>query len=144
MKTLERYERAYGPQYEQTKGMTTVEVAKLMRTAIKQYAKDGTLPSDWTYSVRSDYQAIWITVTMPAALSEMCQAFETQMAALCGMYCANVSNFRSRLVDEWAPLGVREDALDILRAIHSGPNWDGGDVQTDYFDVRYYGGVQIR
>ena len=47
------YERSYGYQYEAQKGLTTSQIAKLIRADIKTAVKEGLLPNTWKYSVRT-------------------------------------------------------------------------------------------
>lgn len=131
-------ERRYGTMHEQTKRMTTREVAAHMRKVVRQTAKDGLLPADWTYSVRyrayTGGCAIDLTVAVPDTLDELRTKFETE-------HRYRITTFPDLLVGEYEPLAELLRAERLLNEIHGAYNHDGSDVMTDYFDVRYYGTV---
>lgn len=135
------YERSYGSLYEQTKDLRPVQVAAHMRKIVRQCAKDGLLPSDWTYSVRYRSYAggcsIDITVAVPDELLALRDRYEAEHHHRYTTFPVEM------LIGEYAPLAGLMTAEQTLHQIHSGYNYDGSDHMTDYFDVRYYGGVTV-
>jgi len=103
-------------QYDRFRGSKCVggwrsvtEVAKDVRKDIKVSIQDGTLPN-LTYSVTCEKYSMGQSMTV------------------------EVRGVPERLqrLDEAKPL------LDQLETLVSAYNWDGSDVQTDYFDVMFY------
>lgn len=136
-----QYERAYGPRYAATKDMSLKEISAHIRATIRQAAKDGVIPSDWKYSiVMPHYGCIDVRVGIPDDLNELCHKF----------YQQHDMGYQSRyarehlLVGVWTPLARLAAVVDLLESIREGANYDGSDSQSDYFDVRYYGGVSVR
>lgn len=141
MTTYQPYERRHGSFYDETRNMTVKEVAAHMRKVIRQTVKDGLLPQDWKYSIRyrtaSMCQAIDVDVTIPTDLYRLELDYYEQ----------NGYNTRSAFAqfnDRFAPLAELGAARNLLESIHKAYNYDGSDSMTDYFDVRYYGTVNLR
>lgn len=141
MTTYYPYERREGIHFASTANKTVKEVAALMRATIRQTAKDGLLPQDWKYSVRyrtaSMMVAIDVSVIIPTDLYQLERKF----------YEINGYGRRPQTEDfvgEFEPLATMKAAEELLWSIHRGYNYDGSDTMTDYFDVRYYGSVQLR
>jgi hypothetical protein len=139
------YERSYGKRYDELGGkyVTAAEIAKLMRRDIKELIGKGELPGGMrNYSVRvhnySGGRSIRIEAKDLDGLSGPCPGYRT-------------SDLGGQLVC-WACEGGRKhDALNeegarvkkLLQEVWSAYNHDGSDVMTDYFDVNYYGGVEV-
>jgi hypothetical protein len=51
------------------------------------------------------------------------------------------SDFGNRLLPHFTAEGQR--IISVLEAIHAAYNFDGCDYSSDYFHVRYYGGVGV-
>jgi hypothetical protein len=121
------YEKVYGPKYEASKNLAGgVEIAKLVRADIKAAVKAGTLPKG-KYSVKSDFKSIDvkvsdlnITVYSEAALTSPGRVYVYEL-------------YSERMAA----------ALKTLREIHGAYNYDGSDLASDYFNVRYYGDVSL-
>jgi hypothetical protein len=123
-----------GRRYHTTKHLGLPEIAQQMRADIAQLKTDNLLPAHAAVSVRIDQKgtgsgSINITVT--------------------GMHDAEiwhtpgVTDMHTR-DGHWGgltPLG--RQVTDALEDIHHAYNYDRSDTMTDYFDVRYYGGVSI-
>lgn len=150
------YERSYGHKYDEVQGYgRAVDIAKLIRRDIKAAIAAGELPgrpSD--YRVRSDSysggQSINVRLLMPE-LYEVCK----------GIVPGSEDGFGARACgDPWCKAGGRH--MDSphshyhyilsaegrrveakLREIHGAFNHDGSEPMVDYFDRRYYGGVDI-
>lgn len=127
------YEIAYGSKYhESNQGvyMPTAEIAKLIRADIKAAINDGKLPGKVSnYSVRSENfsggRAIRVLVRDLEGMWKSRPADEHD------------SYSREVLTDEG------ERILKVLKEIHASYNYDGSEVQYDYFNVNYYGQVEI-
>ncbi len=138
------YERSYGYRYDEASG-TAADIAKRIRADIKQAVEEGLLPNRWRYSVRSDSfsggQSIDITVKGCADAWKDCDR-----SSCPNPWCAHGGIHRDLagatahdiLTDE------AEAAKMTLQRIHTAYNHDGSEIQTDYFDVRYYGQVNFQ
>lgn len=123
------YERSYGSKYHSTQGngyMSAADIAKLMRADIKAAVKSGELP-DVKYSVTVENYSGGRSI-----------------------------NIRIQdLPDAWVKgedhYGYERDILtpeakavqDKVQAIHNAYNYDGSEIQVDYFDVNYYGHAEV-
>lgn len=137
-------QRAYGSLAQLTKGMDIKGVAKHIRNTVRQCAKDGLIPG-WAYSVKVDHHtAINVTVGVPDEVMALRESFEQAKRTMFNeTYGCRYTAFRDELVGEFAPLAVLDATEQLLTEIHNAPNWNGSDVQSDYFDVRYYGHVNM-
>lgn len=121
-----RYEISYGDKYQATKDLAMAEIAKLVRSDIKAAQKAGQLPKALKVSVRSDYNSLRVeVVSAPFALM-------------------SEDGLRASLTGEYIPVYMQrsEEATrveNLLNAIMAAYNYDGSDIQTDYFNVRFYG-----
>ena len=125
--------RTYGTKHT---GQPVEEIPALMRADIKQALADGTLPAGLKVSVRrrrvTHEWAIDMTVTaypgqaLNDDLFDWVQNADWAAPMPPGRYTAEMSH-----------------TLDVLREIHSAYNYDGSDPMTDYFDVHYYGRVDV-
>lgn len=135
------YERSYGYRYDEAeKYSSPVEIAKLIRRDIKQAVEEGLLPPRWSYSVRSDSLAIDVEVRDCPDAWKACD----------GLNCHNVwcdARNDPKYAHAATPHEVLTDDAEAarmtLKRIHDAYNHDGSEIQTDYFDVRYYGGVSF-
>jgi hypothetical protein len=151
------YERSYGARYDEPgKYARVADIAKLIRRDIKEAIGRGDLPGRASnYSVRSESfsggSAIRVKAIGLDGLYQQCEGFVP----------ASEDGYGRRACgDPWCKAGGRHADLPharyhdilsvegrrvegILKSIHSAYNHDGSDVMTDYFDVRYYGGVDI-
>jgi len=128
------YERSYGYLYD--KGRRVQDDAANIRRHIKTMTKAGALPADWKYSVR--YQSF----------AGGC-AIEVRGESPRSIYAADPRAFREHVrhaeTGEWV-FGWQDrltlEAQTVLKALHElhdAHNHDGSDVQSDYFDVKFYG-----
>lgn len=124
------YERHYGSKYESLGGYASAaDIAKRMRADIKALVKAGHLP-DVTYSVRVDNYSMGRSINI--SIQGLKKAWETVE------------------VYQWGYPQVRE-VLSVqgkwverqVKKIHSSYNYDGSEVQVDYFDVNFYGQVKV-
>jgi len=134
------YETTYGTKYEATKNLSRVQIAALIRADIKAGVKAGTLPKG-KYSVTCS-RGTGIDISV-ANIEEA------------GFVLHNPERLRWEAENPhqgmWAaPANVRaryseraEAVKAALEMIWHSYNYDGSDIQSDYFNVRYYGGVQF-
>lgn len=117
-----QYERSFGPKYN--RDLTNTQIAALIRADLKAATKAGEIPMGFKYSVRKSGNSIDLEiVAVPAGFRILSET------ALRGEYGPE----RYRQTEEARAL------LDKLKAIHGAYNHDGSDIQSDYFDVNYYG-----
>jgi hypothetical protein len=123
------YERTYGYRYDAHR--TVAQDAKLIRADIKMLVKAAMLPTDWTYSVRSTHSSIRITATSP----------RPTYAADPRQWEPQWNPESEKWVHAWVDkLTLEARAVhDALNELHHAYNHDGSDIQSDYFDVKYYG-----
>jgi hypothetical protein len=151
-----------------TRYLSAAEIAKLMRADIKQAVAGGLLPADWKYSVRphnfSGGRSIDITVKSGGGAWQECTGIipgsehtgtYTKADGTVDTYttdrsCGNVwCKAGGQYKDE--PSAAYHDILTAeaqaakmtLERIHFAYNHDGSDIQTDYFDVNFYGHVSF-
>lgn len=132
------YEIEYGAKCD--KARPVKEDARLMRAEIKDLKKKGQLPTDWQYSVRMRpggwTRSIEITAKSPRpiyALDPDCDDLRKhpETGAIVGSAWMDKMTVEARRVH------------DILNAMHRAYNYDGSDVITDYFNVKFYGTVSV-
>lgn len=150
------YERRYGSRYDEpAKYARAADIAKLIRRDIKAAIAAGDLPGRASdYRVRSDRfsggQSIDIRALRPE-LYQVCKGIvpgseDGYSARGCRHpYCKHGEGRDHPHATEHLILSVEGQRVErVLKDIHGAYNHDGSDVMTDYFDVRYYGGVDIQ
>ncbi len=134
------YERSYGYKYDEVeKYAGATEIAKKIRADIKVAVGEGLLPAHWKYGVRSDGNSIHVNVRDCADAWKACDGNCTSP------WCAkrNVPGYEHGATDHDVLTADGEVAKMTLQRIHCAYNHDGSEIQVDYFDVRYYGGVSF-
>ena len=136
------YERSYGYLYSELgQSPTNTDIAKAIRADIKQAVAEGLLPARWTYSVRSDNLAVSVMVQDCADAFQACDGRDDCHDVWCvarnDPRYAHAAHTHDVLTEE------AKVARMTLQRIHSAYNHDGSELQADYFDVRYYGGVSF-
>lgn len=151
------YERSYGELYDGS--LTTVQIAAKIRAEVKRRVKAGELPADWKYSIRSDSfaggSAIRINATSPRPV---------YLASWGPLHVPSWATEFPIIVElpikgEWKSCAVRQHGWHVTRedvevpeaksvreqleALHAAYNHNGSDIMTDYFDVNYYGTVEL-
>lgn len=139
------YERSYGYKYEEAADKYGAELAKLIRADIKQAIGEGLLPAKWKYSVQTRHgsmmQAIDVTVKGCADAWKPCDR-----RTCADPWCKSGGMHRELegAKDHEILTDEADAARMTLERIHSAYNHDGSEIQTDYFDVRYYGQVHVQ
>lgn len=132
------YERSYGYRYEEVRDLTTVDIAKRIRADIKQAKAEGLLPTRWTYSVRTDHGT-----SIDVEVRDCPDAWRPCDGS-CHYDRCSVRNPDGRYAEPHNVLTDEAEAAKMtLERIHGAYNYDGSEVQVDYFDVRYYGHVEF-
>jgi len=117
-------------------------IAKLIREDIKAAKKAGKLPKALKVSVRTSKYAGGGSIN----LSITGAPFRCLNAANIAFVKENPNdwcrpeqhwNLPERLTDEC------QAAIKLLKSFHAKYNWDNSDIMTDYFDVNYYGSVEV-
>jgi hypothetical protein len=146
--------RTLGAKY--TGWQPAAQIAKLIRADIKQAINAGILPGTArNYRVRSDSYAGGQSIEVLAVgLPDMWQectgiipgSEDGFSARACPRHwCAGHYEMRDHpAAEHHQTLTVAARRIsDVLEGIHGAYNHDGSDVMTDYFDVLYYGTVNI-
>jgi hypothetical protein len=116
------YETQYGAKYEATRNWTKAQIAQGFRDDVKAAIAAGELPKGLKLSVKTRRGG----------------AIDVHIREVPGM------------TTPWAPGhdgSVTEEAARIhgkLKALLWAYNYDGSDIMTDYFHVRFYGDVEWR
>lgn len=136
------YERSYGYRYEEiTKYSSPTEIAKVIRADVKQAQAEGLLPAHWSYSVRSNSLSIDVEVRDCPDAWRPCNGGTDCRNVWCAARndpaYAHAATPHQVLTDEASAAKM------TLERIHNAYNHDGSEIQTDYFDVRYYGRVSF-
>ena len=114
----------YGEKYESTKGLKSAQVAALIRVDIKAQLP-GVKVSVKTHTYAGGYSIDICLLSAPVQVMNP-QRLLADLDSDFPVYTAE---------------GQR--IISVLEAIHAVYNFDGCDYSTDYFHVRYYGGVGV-
>jgi hypothetical protein len=137
------YETTYGTKYEATKDLSRVEIAKLIRADIKAAVKAGTLPAA-KYSVTCQSYSGGGSINIKVADVNK-EGFVLHNEARLRWDLENphagLYNAPSNVRDLYSPEAV--EMKKTLEGIMGAYNYDGSDIQSDYFNVRFYGGAEI-
>lgn len=129
-----KMETVYGEKYAATKDLSRVEIAKLIRADIKAAVASGALPAAkyrvWTESysggssIDVEIGAFWIAnLFNPERLER-----EANNLGVCGH-------------DRYSAAAMR--VIGAVRSIVAAYNYDGSDIASDYFHVRFYSSVDF-
>ncbi len=137
------YEIVYGNKYAATKGLSRVEVAKLVRADIKAAIKSGELPTA-KYSVTCESYSGGGSLNV--CVSDVVKpGFVLMNAGRIQWDHENPNGGHYNCPSEHLSLHS-EEASKLLKCIESivgAYNYDGSDIQTDYFNVRFYSSVKF-
>lgn len=144
-----RYQPAYcdpenerrGAKHDATRELSGAEIAKRIRQDIKEAQARGDLPKGLKTSVRyrsySGGQSIDLRiVALPEGFKVLSERYARYAAENPHDYSPPFS-----WQDQQSPEYVALEAK--LKALHSAYNRDNSDSMVDYFDVRYYGHVEL-
>lgn len=148
------YERSYGSNYD--KDRPVKEDAAIIRRKIKELVKAGKLPADWKYSVRyrtaSMMRAIDVVASSPGPTLIMAPVMlfagpeprEVEVPIHGEMRTLALRAGEShevRWMDVVKPL--TKSVHDTLKDLVDSYNHDGSDSMTDYYDRKFWGGVNV-
>lgn len=120
---------AEGSKYRATESLSLVHVAKLIRADIKEAIRAGMLPEGLTTSVRvRHHSSIDIAVTA-APFEVLSRAYLLVHEVLPHVHAPRISRY--------TPLTLC--ALARLEDIADAYNFDRSEIESDYFNVRFYG-----
>lgn len=112
------YEISYGEKYKETEDLSMVEIAKLVRAELKK-----AFPG-FKFSVSNSRGCSALRVRMTGAPEGM--VLEQEITDRYGK--------RNR------PTAATQEILDKANALIQAYNYDGSEIQSDYFNVRFYDG----
>lgn len=126
-----------GSKYEATQGLSRKEIAARIREDIKAAKKAGLISAEIKISVRCDAHSIDVRVTaVPEGFRQWNPEYVAwRQANPHGWDCPIMAC--DQLSAEWSKLRA------VLKEIHGAYNRDNSDSMSDYFDVRYYGDIEI-
>lgn len=123
----------YGAKYE--RGLSTTEIARRFRADVKAAVAAGTLPRGLKLSVRTDYfsggSSIDVTIVQAPGLRILNPERLELDATNQPCYGTPWATAEARALDE------------ALTAMLNAYNFDGSDIQSDYFHVNFYGHVNF-
>jgi hypothetical protein len=128
-------ERTYGKSYDKAK--TAKEIAALVRGQIKADVKAGRLP-DAKYSVR--YSAYSMGRSIDVSIEPTANVADWINVRWADEQARNPHRWTETSQYSALATGV----IKTLEAMLGAHNHDGSDSQTDYYDVKFYGSVQLR
>lgn len=131
-----------GVKYQQTKGLMLKDLAALIRKEVREAAKAGLIPTEWRYAVRKrDYRAIDTYMIIPDEVETLIGEFQTENEMPLTRYA--VQTYEWMFTGKYEPLKAVVLAEEFLKGLIGAYNYDNNDIMTDYFDVRFYGGVKV-
>jgi hypothetical protein len=145
------YERTYGDNY--SPDMTTKEIAaatrKTLRAATKQ---DGSPVDGWTASVRyrsfAGGTSIDVNLTAPEGVEVNHEwndnSYELTDETRCVKCNVQAVVERQNARDRYWLTDAGRAAYSFANDLLSGFNFDGSEIQVDYFDVNFYGHVNVK
>lgn len=118
-----------GSKLEESRGLSTTEIAKLVRAEIKATKKSGELPADLHVSVRSRYFSGGSSITITWSTWGVFEIEEDSKWA----------NYSSGYYPILSAKG--NHIIHKLNDFVNAYNFDDSDAMTDYYHVRFYGSV---
>jgi hypothetical protein len=119
------YEKVYGDKYNDK--LNLKDIAKLIRQDIKKHVEMGCLPAG-KYSVIMRH---WSSISITVKNTEDIDIYTPE-------YVEDVKN--NVAVRDWrkAYTLAAEDTIKTMERIAWAYNYDGSEIQTDYFNVNFY------
>lgn len=131
-----------GSKYEETKNLDIKDIAKLVRKDIIGAMKNGSLPKPFKASVKiSRFSG---GVSLDVTIKQLPDGFklfsdnylEQQKRKIAGEQIEHMPYYKTRTKEIQ---DIEKTIKDIVEAY----NYDNTDVMVDYFDVNFYGNVDI-
>lgn len=136
--------RTYGYLYDRERPVKGD--AANIRRHIKTMVKAGLLPADWSYSVRkrsaTHSWAVDVTAMSPRPTLAV-DPNEVFRAMHSGDYPVHPETGQVVTYPRDCETVEAAAVYATLKDLVDGHNHDGSDVTTDYFDVKFYGGVTL-
>lgn len=124
-----------GSRYDETRTLDVADVARLIRSDIKQAVKDGKLPKGPRYSVRTSRFSGGCSIDINVTNWDGdCRVLGSDPGS-----CSDHPDF----ADSYVYTAEADAAVKVLRSITQAYNRDNSDSQTDYYEVKFYSHVQI-
>lgn len=128
------YRHEYGEKYEATKGLRTVELAKLIRADIAQLITVGQLPNGLRVSLRTRTRG---TLAIDAVIT----AAPFPILSPAYYLAFEVLPHFPRRISRFSPLAII--VVDRIKQALDAYNYDRSEPETDYYNVRFWSGVDI-
>lgn len=123
-----------GRRYHETQRLTLPEIAQCIRADVAELKTNGQLPEHAVVSVRVDQKGTG-SGSISIVVSGLCDAEVWRTPGVTEM---------DTQAGHWGGLTrLGQRITDLLEDLHHAYNYNNSDSMTDYFDVRYYGGVRI-
>lgn len=121
------------------KDLTLIEISSLIRKDISLAKKDGVLPKDLKISITTERysmgQSINIAIKkLPKGVWLRSEEYRRAVELNLPGAMQGGTNSYTPQVKSW---------LKVLQNIHDSYNYNDSDSMTDYFDVNYYGSVEV-
>ncbi|MDQ6892222.1 MAG: hypothetical protein M3167_06030 [Acidobacteriota bacterium] len=130
------YERSYGAKYD--KSISTTEIAKRFRADVKAALAAGELPKGLKVSIRTSYFSGGSSIDVRIVSAPFSIMNKKRIEH-------DVRTPNAPLSDDERPLHSERarEVLATLEGMLQAYNHDGSEIQSDYFDVRFYGHVNF-
>lgn len=128
-----RYDISYGDRYEATEDMDIVDLGKLIKKGIKEMMSDGAIP-EMKVSVTTNRSPREVNVKFKSFPEDKPLFEEKSDDDPRGIHSRGPDY---KMVDE------AKEAKDRVEGFIESFNYDGSDIQTDYFNVRFYQSVKF-
>lgn len=142
-------EVSYGAKYEQVKHLSTTEIAKLIRADIKLARKVETKLGTAAGADIAIVDGLAALASMPKTIKVSVRSEYFSGGSSIDVRVYNLPEKGWGYVHEeyprphWTPGAELSAILDALAEIHRAYNYNGSDAMVDYFDVNYYGHVDV-
>ncbi len=133
------YHEIVGDLYEETREMSVKDIAKVIRTEIRQSSKNGIVPDGYRYSVRyskgAGYRAIDIVIGVPEDIRSMWYEYERNN------YVPFMYATDEQLTGDYIGLRPLSHAICFAKDLHAKYNFYEAPIYGDGCSVRYFGDV---
>ena len=131
----------YGTKYAVTQGLCRTEIAKLVRADIKAAVASGEIPRG-KYSVRTSNYSGGGSIDVRISHLEGVTV-TNKYRVVWDLENPHAGHFNCPEESRWLYSEEAREVLEKVDAILQAYNFDGSDLMTDYFNVRYYGHAEF-